>query len=190
LLKAIAMKKFIRPFHFVPWIILFSLLVCTLTWGQELGDKSRSFWVDGGFGFGGSGFALSTHLSYELPKHHLVSLGLFTTAYPTWIFRSPNTTDATAFSIEYGKIKKSKAFLITYSVGIAFLDATRYGNPDHIMLFTDRGARSKTVGLIGEVQLIPSWKSFGVCVSSFVNVNQEYTYAGATIGLALGRVNY
>ena len=32
------MKKFITPFHLVPWIILISLLICTLTWGQEKSD--------------------------------------------------------------------------------------------------------------------------------------------------------
>jgi hypothetical protein len=168
----------------------------------------KSYWFDIGLGWGGQGSAFDIGLSFELrPKRiisfHYSSVVTNQRCYDYLFFVPiadyPLGTDADAYDISYGMVKKGKAGIMTFSAGLSYVkiesgtgDGPQIGF-DYVFTGSSRPvdyklAKDNTLGLVLRGQLIPSLRWGGLGVSPYLNINPKYTFGSITVQLAIGRI--
>lgn len=120
-----------------------------------------------------------------------MSAGFLATSGSGFIFNDPNSRSSESYYAAFGKLGKTKNSFFQLGLGVSVNNIHYYGQG--ISGFLSFGAplketKSNVFGMVGEFKVGVAGSLAGLCLSSFINVNKEFTHGGIMIGVLLGQV--
>lgn len=159
-------------------------------------DFKRSYFVDGGAGYGTSkSLFWNIHLNAELNKRRALTFGVFNSSNSRI---KSDFTKIESYFIGVGKIIKDEDALLILSAGPSYSSIAHYNyqpnsNPVNSGLVHGTTELTKTKRVIGlqlKAHVMWAWKVSGAGFTAFVDLNSESPYAGVGYNIALGRVHF
>lgn len=177
--------------HKLLWIVF---LVPFSGFGQESNSNTaapeykKSHYVHFSYGLGGDKNAVQFRGAFQINKNISVGTGIVSTfSNESILSADPNSHTVDTYLVDVGYIHKSRHTLFRLSVAPTVNKISVYGS--NTGLFGGPAQiKNGVFGVMLAGEAAVCGKVGGASLSTFVNINNEFTYGGLTLGFILGRL--
>ena len=172
------------------WLVL---LIPFTGFGQDNNSTTapeykKSHYIHFSYGLGGDKNAVQFRSAFQITKKISIGAGIISTfANQTILSADPNSHTVDTYSVDVGYIHKARHALFRLSAAPTVNNISVYG-PNSGIFVGPAEIKKGVFGIMLAGEVAVCGKVGGASLSSFVNINNEFTYGGLTFGFILGRL--